>query len=204
MAKRLFDIVFALLGLALGLVPGLAIALAIKLDSPGPVFYRQERVGRHGRTFRIFKFRTMRVDADRQGLPLTVGADPRITRVGAWLRHTKLDETAQLIDVLRGTMSLVGPRPEVPRYVGHYPPALRDVVLSVRPGVTDPVSLAYADESARLAAATDPEREYVQHILPVKLAAQARYAREANLATDLRVLSSTAGLLWRRLRKSAP
>ena len=187
MAKRLFDLFGALVGLSLLAIPGLLVALWIKLDSPGPVFYRQERVGRHGRLFRIHKFRTMRVDADRAGL-LTVGADARITRVGALLRARRLDELPQLIDVLLGDMSLVGPRPEVPRYVALYPADLREVVLSVRPGISDPASLAYRNEAEQLAAAADPEREYIEVILPAKVQAAADYARQASLLTDLAVV----------------
>lgn len=193
MLKRLIDLLAAAAGLLLLLLPGLLLALAIRLDSPGPVFFRQQRVGRHGRLFGIHKFRTMRVDAERLGLPITVGHDPRVTRLGHWLRRHKLDELPQLIDVLLGDMSLVGPRPEVPRYVALYPPALRERVLSVRPGITDPVSLAHLDEAARLAAAADPEREYIEVILPAKLAAAAAYADNANWRTDLAVI-------WRTLR----
>ena len=193
MVKRLIDLLAAAAGLLLLLLPGLLLALAIRLDSPGPVFFRQQRVGRHGRLFGIHKFRTMRVDAERMGLPITVGHDPRVTRLGHWLRRHKLDELPQLIDVLLGDMSLVGPRPEVPRYVALYPPALRERVLSVRPGITDPVSLAHLDEAARLAAAADPEREYIEVILPAKLAAAAAYADSASWRTDLAVI-------WRTLR----
>ncbi len=189
MLKRLFDCTAAGLGLLLLLPLLLAIALWIKLDSPGPVFFRQVRVGRHGLPFRIHKFRSMRNEAP--GLQLTVGTDPRITRVGAWLRGKRLDELPQLIDVLLGTMSLVGPRPEVPRYVAHYPPALRDVVLAVRPGITDPSSLDFLDEASLLAAAADPEREYIERILPIKLQRAADYAQHATLGTDLRVLWNT-------------
>jgi lipopolysaccharide/colanic/teichoic acid biosynthesis glycosyltransferase len=174
----------------------LGIALWIRLDSPGPALFRQERVGRHGKPFRIHKFRTMRTDAP--GLPLTVGQDARITRAGHWLRSRRLDELPQLIDVLKGDMSLVGPRPEVPRYVQHYPPALREAVLSVRPGITDPASLAHLDESALLAQAADPERAYVEQVLPVKLAQQVAYAGSATLASDLRILLRTLRLLATR------
>jgi lipopolysaccharide/colanic/teichoic acid biosynthesis glycosyltransferase len=145
----------------------LLVALWIKLDSPGPVFFRQERIGRFGVPFRIHKFRTMTHGA--VGAQITVGADARITRAGAWLRRTKLDELPQLIDVLRGAMSLVGPRPEVPRYVAMYPQGLRDKVLSVRPGITDVASLEYRDEGELLARAADPEREYVSVVMPAKL-----------------------------------
>jgi lipopolysaccharide/colanic/teichoic acid biosynthesis glycosyltransferase len=200
--KRLFDLAGALLGLVL-LAPLLVgIALWIRLDSPGPALFRQERVGRNGRPFRIHKFRTMRIDGGAgAGLPvssglLTIGADPRITRAGAWLRRTKLDELPQLIDVVAGTMSLVGPRPEVPRYVALYPPELRAKVLSVRPGITDPSSIAYRDESALLAKAADPEREYVEVVMPAKLRAAAGYVDRMSLATDLRVLGATVRALW--------
>lgn len=205
MAKRLFDILVAAAGLLL-LAPLLAlVALLIKLDSPGPVFFRQQRVGRHGVPFMIHKFRSMRVAAEgKGGLPLTVGQDPRITRVGALLRRLRLDELPQLIDVLLGRMSLVGPRPEVPRYVQHYPPGLRERVLSLRPGITDPASLHYLDEAVLLAAAEDPEREYIENILPRKLQLAAQYAERASLLTDLGVLAQTLRALLRQAdRRSA-
>ncbi len=204
MAKRLFDLFAATLGLLLLLPVGLAVALWIKLDAPGPVFFRQQRVGRHGVPFSIHKFRTMRVDAAARGLPLTVGADPRITRAGAFLRRTRLDELPQLIDVLQGTMSLVGPRPEVPRYVAHYPPALRERVLAVRPGITDPASLDFIDEASLLAAAADPEREYIERILPLKLQRAADYAEHANLRSDLALLLRTLGALVQHTRRRSP
>ena len=198
MAKRLFDLVGAGLALLLLAPLLLLLALAIRLDSTGPVFFRQERVGRFGMLFRIHKFRTMRVDAPALGLPLTVGRDARITRVGHWLRHYRLDELPQLLDVLLGRMSLVGPRPEVPRYVAHYPAALRARVLAVRPGITDPASLAHIDEAALLAAAADPEREYIERILPAKLVLQAAYAEHATLWSDLAVLARTLRVLLSR------
>ena len=191
MAKRAFDLLAAGLGLLLLSPLLLAVAVAIKLDSPGPVFYRQERVGRGGRVFRIHKFRSMTHNPVDRGPQLTVGADARITRVGAWLRRSKVNELAQLIDVLRGDMSLVGPRPEVPRYVAMYPQALRDKVLSVRPGITDFASIEFRDENALLARSADPERSYREEVLPVKLALQARYVDEAGLLTDLRLILRT-------------
>lgn len=195
MAKRLFDLLGAALALAL-LAPALAlVALAIRLDSPGPVFFRQERVGRGGVPFRIHKFRTMRVDAPALGPAVTVGRDARITRVGHWLRHYRIDELPQFIDVLLGRMSLVGPRPEVPRYVAHYPADLKATVLAVRPGITDPASLAHIDEAALLAGAADPERAYIENILPRKLALQAEYAARATLWSDLAVLGRTLRVL---------
>lgn len=189
--KRVFDVVWAGCGLLVLAPLLLLLALWVWLDSPGPVFYRQERVGRGGRTFRIHKFRTMRHDPAGAGLQITVGADARITRAGRWLRASKLDELAQLIDVVAGDMSLVGPRPEVPRYVAAYPPALRDVVLSVRPGITDPASIDFCDESALLARAADPEREYLEVILPRKLAMAAQYVDESSLLTDMRLIART-------------
>jgi lipopolysaccharide/colanic/teichoic acid biosynthesis glycosyltransferase len=139
-------------------------------------------------------------DAPARGPGLTIGADPRVTRVGRWLRRTKIDELAQLLDVLAGQMSLVGPRPELPRYVALYPPLLRDQLLGVRPGITDPASLKYADEASLLAAAADPEREYTQVLLPAKLQASADYLRSATLASDMAVLARTAALLFGRRR----
>jgi len=194
--KRAFDIASAVLGLALLAPLFLVVAAWIKLDSPGPVFFRQERIGRGGTPFRIHKFRTMRVEA--AGPALTVGADPRITRAGAFLRRTKIDELPQLLDVLRGDMSVVGPRPEVARYVAAYPPALREKVLSVRPGITDPASLQFRDESTLLARAADPEREYREVVLPAKLRLAADYVDTASLGGDLRLIAATLRTLWSR------
>jgi lipopolysaccharide/colanic/teichoic acid biosynthesis glycosyltransferase len=198
LAKRLFDVIVAALGLLLLSPLLIAIALWIKLDSPGPVFFRQERVGRGGVLFRIHKFRSMRADAPLAGSQLTVGADTRITRAGQLLRRTKLDELPQLIDVLAGSMSLVGPRPEVPRYVALYPAALRDKVLSVRPGITDPASIEYRDESALLARAADPERVYIEQIMPAKLRCAASYVDRMSLANDVRLIGATLRSLWAR------
>lgn len=198
MAKRLFDLLGAAMALLMLSPLLLLVALAVRLDSPGPVFFRQERVGQGGVTFRIHKFRTMRVDAPALGPQVTVGLDPRITRVGRWLRHYRIDELPQFVDVLLGRMSLVGPRPEVPRFVDHYPPALRARVLAVRPGITDPASLAHIDEAALLAGASDPEHLYIEEILPRKLALQADYAARATLWTDLLVLGRTLRVLFLR------
>jgi len=196
MAKRLFDIVCAGLGLLILLPLLIALALWIKWDSPGPVLFRQERVGRFGKPFYIHKFRSMRVDAPALGPQITVGEDPRITRSGRVLRAAKLDELPQLWDVLRGAMSLVGPRPEVPRYVALYTPEQRELVLSVRPGITDPASLQFRNESEVLARAADPEREYAEVILPAKLKLAGEYVRQASLWTDIRLILAT---LWRIL-----
>ncbi|MEX8520430.1 MAG: sugar transferase [Leptothrix sp. (in: b-proteobacteria)] len=198
MGKRLLDITLAGLGLLLLAPLLLLIALAIKLDSDGPVLFLQERVGRRGAAFKIYKFRTMRHDPAGGGALITVGNDSRITRVGALLRNTKLDELAQLFNVLGGSMSLVGPRPEVARYVAHYPAELRDKVLSVRPGITDYASLEFRNENNLLSMAADPEREYIDAVLPVKLRLQARYVDESSVATDLRILWRTVTTLLSR------
>lgn len=195
LVKRLFDIAAAGLGLLLLWPVLLAAAVWVKLDSPGPVLFRQTRVGRFGVPFTIHKFRTMRT---APGAAITVGADPRITRAGHWLRQTKLDELPQLWDVLRGAMSLVGPRPELPKYVELYPADLRERVLSVRPGITDPASLAFSHEAELLAAAADPEREYREVILPAKLRLSADYAARASLATDLRLIVATLARVFER------
>lgn len=192
MAKRLFDLLLSSLGLLVLAPLLLLIALLIKLDSPGPVMFRQERVGRFGRPFHIHKFRTMRHEPAGQGLQITVGADRRITRVGGFLRASKLDELPQLLDVWLGDMSLVGPRPEVPRYVAHYPAELREKVLSVRPGITDIASIEYRDESAVLARAADPEHAYIHEVLPHKLALAAQYVERSSIWLD-------AWLIWRTL-----
>ena len=189
-AKRAMDIVVSAAALCV-LWPVLAlIALAIIVDDPGPVFYRQVRVGRGGRPFRIFKFRTMVVDADRKGLSITVGRDSRITRVGAFLRKTKLDELAQLLNVLAGQMSFVGPRPEVPRYVELYTPYQRQVLL-VRPGITDYASIAYRNENDLLAGAKDPERMYIETVMPDKIELNMKYLREISPLADVRLILKT-------------
>ena len=168
----------------------LIIALAIKIDDPGPVFYRQVRVGRNGKEFRIFKFRTMVVDADKKGLQITVGRDNRITRMGRLLRKTKLDELAQLINVFTGEMSFVGPRPEVPKYVNMYTPYQRQVLL-VRPGITDYASIAYRNENDMLEGADDPERMYIDVIMPDKIELNMKYLREISPLADIRLILST-------------
>lgn len=195
--KRPFDIVLAAFGLVVLSPLLLVIAVWIRLDSPGPVFFRQERVGRFGRPFRIHKFRTMALGAERHGPGLTVGDDPRITRAGKALRRAKLDELPQLIDVLAGTMSWVGPRPELARYVALYPSALRVKVLSVRPGITDAASIEFRDESTLLATAADPERAYVDVVLPAKLRLACAYVDQASLVHDMRLIVRTLVVLLR-------
>lgn len=168
------------------------IALAVKLGDGGPILFRQRRIGQFGRPFSLFKFRTMIVDAERRGAQLTVGADPRITRVGDWLRKTKLDELPQLLNVVRGEMALVGPRPEVPHYVALYTRDERRV-LDWKPGLTDPASLAYFAEADRLALADDPERMYREIVMPEKIALNLDYAARRSVRTDLGVIMATVG-----------
>jgi len=196
MLKRTFDLLASLVGLVLLAPFGLLVALAIKFDSRGPVFFRQVRVGRDFRPFRIYKFRTMVADAPDRGGQLTAGADPRITRVGRVLRNTKVDELPQLINVLTGDMSLVGPRPEVPKYVELFASDYRDI-LSVRPGITDPASVKYRDEGKVLAAAPDPEAAYIEQILPEKIALARQYIERSSLVYDLGIIFRT---LWRIVR----
>jgi lipopolysaccharide/colanic/teichoic acid biosynthesis glycosyltransferase len=194
-AKRGLDIVLSLAVLPV-VVPVLALAaLWIKLDSPGPVLYRQERVARHGRLFRIHKLRTMRVHDDR-GPQLTQAGDARITRAGRWLRRRRVDELPQLWDVLKGDMSLVGPRPEVPRYMACYPEEARRRILSVRPGITERAALELRDEDRLLASAADPERVYIEQILPLKQRYALDYVAHHSLWSDLRILWATLGVLW--------
>ena len=190
MLKRLMDVVISGCALLVLWPLLLLIALAIKIDDPGPVFYRQVRVGRNGKEFRIFKFRTMVVDADKKGLQITVGRDSRVTRVGAFLRKTKLDELAQLLNVLMGQMSFVGPRPEVPRYVELYTPYQRQVLL-VRPGITDYASIAYRNENDLLAGADDPERMYIEEIMPAKIELNMRYLHEISPLCDVKLIFKT-------------
>jgi lipopolysaccharide/colanic/teichoic acid biosynthesis glycosyltransferase len=190
MIKRAFDLCACAVGILL-LSPLLAaIALWVRLDSPGPALFRQVRVGRYGVPFEILKFRTMAAQTDPQRL-LTVGRDARITTAGHFLRKYKLDELPQLFNVLHGTMSLVGPRPEVPRYVACYPARERELVLSVKPGVTDWASILYKDENAILGQALDPEQAYIDTILPTKLEYYVRYVRERSFWVDLRIIVRT-------------
>jgi lipopolysaccharide/colanic/teichoic acid biosynthesis glycosyltransferase len=166
------------------------VAVAIKLDSKGPVFFRQERIGQGLRKFVIYKFRTMVEDAPRKGGQLTTTEDSRITRVGRFLRHNKIDELPQLINVLRGEMSLVGPRPEVPRYVDLFRREYEEI-LQMPPGITDFASLKYRDESAALQLAQDPEREYVTRLLPDKIALAKEYVRRSSFRLDMSLLLQT-------------
>ena len=193
--KRLFDLVAASAGLIVLSPLMLVAALLIKVDSPGAVFFKQERVGKGFRPFLIYKFRTMVEDASRRGSAITVGADPRITRIGAFLRKTKFDELPQLINVLKGEMSLVGPRPEVPRYVEMFRKDYEEI-LRVRPGITDTASLKYQDEAEILGRAGNAEDEYVQHILPEKVKLAKDYVRRSSIMYDFRLILRTVPKLF--------
>lgn len=195
MLKRAFDMAFSLVLLVLLLPLLLVFALAVALTSPGGAFFRQVRVGRGGREFRLLKFRSMRPGSEAKGQLTIGGRDPRITGVGYLLRKTKLDELPQLWNVLVGDMSVVGPRPEVPKYVALYNEEQR-AVLSVRPGITGMASIDYIDENELLAKATDPERTYIEEVMPAKLALDLRYVREQSFALDLRIIMATVGRVF--------
>jgi lipopolysaccharide/colanic/teichoic acid biosynthesis glycosyltransferase len=192
MLKRCFDILIASLGLLLLSPVFLIISAFIAFDSKGGIFYKQQRAGLGGELFGLLKFRTMFAEAEKQGL-LTIGSDDqRITSTGRWLRKYKLDELPQLINVLKGEMSFVGPRPEVPKYVILYSMEQRKV-LSVKPGLTDPASLAYLNESDLLARAQNPEQYYIQYLMPAKLELNLRYIAKQNLAKDIGIILQTIG-----------
>ncbi|WP_426101976.1 sugar transferase [Massilia sp. TSP1-1-2] len=195
MTKRIFDFTAALVGLLLLSPLFLLVGIWIKLDSRGPVFFRQPRVGKDGVMFDIVKFRTM-FDEAHDGL-LTIGHDRRITPAGRFLRRHKLDEFPQLFNVIAGTMSLVGPRPEVPRYVDCYPPEVRSVVLSVAPGITDWASIYYKEENSLLSRSSNPEAAYLETILPAKLKYNLRYVHERSFWNDVRIIFTTLATLVR-------
>lgn len=197
MLKRTFDFLVSFFGLLLLSPLILCIAVWVKCDSKGPIFYRQVRVGKGGREFKLLKFRSMRVGADRAGL-LTLGdRDPRVTRSGFWLRKTKLDELPQLFNVLVGDMSLVGPRPEVPKYVALYTPEQREV-LSVRPGITDTASLEMRNEAELMAQQADPEVYYVNVQIPLKIKLAKEYIAQQSLLSDLKLIVRTIGVMFKR------
>jgi lipopolysaccharide/colanic/teichoic acid biosynthesis glycosyltransferase len=194
-SKRIFDLLFVIPGLLILSPLLILIAILIKLDSRGPIFFMQTRIGQYGKPFNIIKFRTMRIA--NQGLKLTIGKDDRITRIGHWLRYYKLDELPQLINVLRGEMSLVGPRPEVPEYVALYPDSIRDRVLSVPVGMTDFASIEFRHESELLATSQQPEIDYIEKILPIKLAYHQQYVNERSLLLDFRLILLTFKHIFR-------
>ncbi len=188
-SKRVFDMCGVLLGLILFSPLFVLIALCIKLDSGGPVFFLQTRIGQFGKPFKIIKFRTMR--PSEEGIKLTIGRDTRITRCGYFLRKYKLDELPQLINVLKGDMSLVGPRPEVPEYVKFYPENLKKEVLSVPVGITDYASIEFHNENELLAGSKQPEIDYIEKILPIKLAYYQQYVKEQSLYLDIVIIFKT-------------
>ena len=205
--KRVVDVLVSAFGLILLSPVLVCIAVAVKVTSKGPVFFRQERVGRHGEAFLLWKFRSMVVDAPDKGPALTARKDRRVTAVGRVLRATKADELPQLLNVLRGDMSLVGPRPEVPKFVAFWPADVKQRVLSVRPGITDSAAISI-EEQAMLASATDPEWTYVHDVLPLKLALYERYVANHSLRVDLAILGRTvlhvAGLVRPERSASRP
>lgn len=194
--KRLLDVLLSLVALLLLSPVLLLLALVVAITSPGGAFFRQTRVGKGGREFQLVKFRTMRPGSEAAGQLTVGGRDPRITGIGRTLRRTKMDELPQLWNVLVGDMSLVGPRPEVPRYVALYTEAQRQV-LTVRPGITGPASLAYIDENDILARAVDPERAYVEEVMPAKLALDLAYVRDHDVIGDIALLGRTVSGLFR-------
>jgi lipopolysaccharide/colanic/teichoic acid biosynthesis glycosyltransferase len=196
MSKRLLDLGLSLFGLImLGPLLGM-VALAVVLDTPGPVFYKGSRIGKGGMPFRILKFRTMVVDADRAGPPLTSGGDPRVTRVGRLLRKLKIDELPQLLNVLCGEMTLVGPRPECPDYVAFYTPQQRHV-LDVKPGITGLTQIRFRNEEVLLRRCPDAESVYVETIMPYKLSVDLTYIAQRSFLLDLRLIGETVACLFR-------
>ena len=189
MLKRIFDITLSLFGLIILLPFMLIIAILIKLDSKGPVFFKQIRVTKNGREFKIFKYRTMRVGSDKYS-QITVGKDNRITKIGSFLRKYKLDEIPQLINVFIGDMSLVGPRPEVPKYVAFYTDEQKEI-LKVRAGITDYASIEFSDENDLLASEEDPEKAYIEKIMPKKIELNKKYILEISILTDIKIILLT-------------
>ncbi|MFQ4145390.1 sugar transferase [Chlorogloeopsis sp. ULAP02] len=190
MSKRIFDLFFSLVGITILLPLFLIVAIFIKLDSPGTVFFRQVRVGRFGHEFRIYKFRTMVLEAEKIGQQITIDNDQRITRIGKILRKYKIDEFPQLLNVIKGEMSLVGPRPEVPKYVGMYTHEQRRV-LEVLPGITDLASIKFRNENQLLNHNHNPEDFYINEILPQKLKLNIEYIEQMGLGFDLLIICKT-------------
>ena len=197
LAKRLFDLFFVLPGLVLLSPLFLIIAIAIKLDSRGSIFFKQIRVGLHGRHFQVFKFRTMVMNAEEKGDKVTIEGDARITKVGYFLREYKFDELPQLLNVLIGTMSLVGPRPEVPEYVDFYSSAMKKIVLSVPPGMTDRASIEFRDENKILAGSINPVKDYREKVLPIKLDYYKQYVQHRSLWLDFSLIIGTLNVIIR-------
>jgi len=198
MLKRQFDFLSSFFGLILLSPIFILVAFWIKIDSRGPVFFRQERAGFQGTLFRIHKFRTMVLYAEKKGKQITVEGDSRITTAGSFLRKYKLDELPQLIDVLAGDMSLVGPRPEVPKYIDYYSDDEKHNVLSVKPGITDNASIEFRDESELLANSKDPEAAYINKVLPRKIALYRKYVRERSFFGDVAIIFKTIFLIIKK------
>jgi lipopolysaccharide/colanic/teichoic acid biosynthesis glycosyltransferase len=197
MLKRIFDAIFSCLGLILLLPLFIIIAILIKLDSSGPVFYRGVRVGKDGKSFKIYKFRSMVADAEKKGGPSTSKTDTRVTKIGKLIRRCKLDEFSQLINVLKGEMSLVGPRPEVQFYVDMMSDEERKIILSVRPGITDWASIWNSHEEDILKDSSDPEKVYQEKIRPEKIRLQMKYVKERTFLTDLKIIFDTVLKLYK-------
>ncbi|MCK5917542.1 MAG: sugar transferase [Cocleimonas sp.] len=191
MEKRIFDLFFVSIGVLLLLPVFLVISILIKRGTDGPILFKQIRVGRNGRLFKVFKFRTMVVDAEKKGAKITTGGDPRITPSGQWLRKYKLDELPQLFNVLFGRMSLVGPRPEVPEYVDFYSNRQKEIVLSVLPGITDTASIEFRNENDFLTGSSNPVKDYKEKVLPIKLAYYEQYVKERSLWLDFKIIIKT-------------
>ncbi|WP_318503786.1 sugar transferase [Photobacterium leiognathi] len=189
--KRFFDFISSFLGLIILSPIIILIVLWIKRDSDGPVFFLQQRVGLNGKLFNIFKFRTMIPDAEQKGLKVTVGTDPRITKSGHFLRKTKLDELPQLLNVLLGQMSIVGPRPEVPEFMNEYSTNIRSKILSVRPGITDLASIEFTNEAEILAGSLDPKQKYIDDVMPIKARFYMDYVDNNNFISDFKIILLT-------------
>lgn len=198
--KRCFDITASFFGILFLLIPFAAVAVAVKCSSRGPVFFRQVRVGKNGREFRIYKFRTMVADAEKKGMQITVGGDSRVTGIGRVLRKTKMDELPQLFNVFAGQMSFVGPRPEVPHYVDMYSDYQKNV-LRIKPGITELASIVYRDENDVLAKSEDPERTYIEEIMPEKIKLNMQYMQKMNVFYDIYLIFRTFAAVLKRGEK---
>lgn len=198
--KRCFDITASFFGILFLLIPFAAVAVAVKCSSRGPVFFRQVRVGKNGRKFRIYKFRTMVADAEKKGMQITVGSDSRVTGIGRVLRKTKVDELPQLFNVFAGQMSFVGPRPEVPHYVEMYSDYQKNV-LRIKPGITELASIVYRDENDVLAKSEDPERTYIEEIMPEKIKLNMQYMQKMNVFYDIYLIFRTFAAVLKRGEK---
>lgn len=198
--KRCFDVTASFFGILFLLIPFAAVAVAVKCSSRGPVFFRQVRVGKNGRKFRIYKFRTMVADAEKKGMQITVGGDSRVTEIGRVLRKTKVDELPQLFNVFAGQMSFVGPRPEVPHYVDMYSDYQKNV-LRIKPGITELASIVYRDENDVLAKSEDPERTYIEEIMPEKIKLNMQYMQKMNVFYDIYLIFRTFAAVLKRGEK---